>query len=248
MLKKLFLFALAALFFHGCAGRGEKDRALDEMGRQVSSTKVALEETRARLDELSNKFLLLHEKVEAIKSGTERSSGVVEPPEGLMIVRLGEEGEKGGGIEKKRGLDEKSGRAKSASSVLDPESTYSRGQDLFISGRYKDARKVFEELLKNAPAHALADNALYWIGESYYSERDYEKALLRFKEVLERYPGENKAPDSLLKVGFSYMELNDTERAMESFKTLMSLYPDSDAAGKAGKTLERLSTNKEGER
>ncbi|TAN60137.1 tol-pal system protein YbgF [bacterium] len=124
-----------------------------------------------------------------------------------------------------------------------PDTLYSRGQDLFMAGKYAEARKVFGELARKFAVSDLADNALYWIGESYYTEKDFVKAISKFNEAVNKYPSGNKAPDSLLKVGFAYIEMNNTEKAKEALLAVVRRYPDSEAAVTAEKALGKLSSS-----
>ncbi|MDO8426469.1 MAG: tol-pal system protein YbgF [Deltaproteobacteria bacterium] len=252
-IRPLILFPIALFLFSGCASMNERDKAIELLTRQVAEMKASVEEKGAKLDDLSNKFSLLHEKIEASNAAIEKIAVVPEePPAGLVVVPLGEEG-KAQDMPRDARQERPTEKAASASigpaKADTPEALYNRGQDLFISGRYGEARKAFLSLVKRFPESSFADNALYWAGESYYSEKDFEKALLRFREVADKYPGENKAPDALLKVGFTLMEINRPEDAKEALQGLTRRYPESEAAIKAKKALEKLSgEKKEGSR
>ena len=198
--------------------------AVEQLNRQVAELRQSLEETNSRVEDISNKFDLLHEKMEAARGTT---PGGFTPPEGLKVVRLGEEGQREA---------QKEGPQATKKS---PEQLYNRGQDLFMSGRYREARGAFSNLVESFPAHELADNALYWTGESYYSEKDFNNALSSFLLLVKKYPGENKAPDALLKAGYSYMELEKMDRAKDALEELVERYPDSEAAYKAKGTLKK---------
>lgn len=124
-----------------------------------------------------------------------------------------------------------------------PDTLYSRGQDLFMAGKYAEARKVLGELVKKFAVSDLADNALYWIGESYYTEKDFTKAISKFNEAVNKYPSGNKAPDALLKVGYAYIEMNNIEKAKETLLAVVKRYPDSEAAFTAEKALDKLSSS-----
>ncbi|MBI5492988.1 MAG: tol-pal system protein YbgF [Deltaproteobacteria bacterium] len=262
-IRPLILFPLIALSFSGCASMNERERAVDQLTRQVAELKASVEEKGARLDDLSNKFSLLHEKIEASNAAIGKISTVPdEPPAGLAVVPLNEDGE---ARARRRYLPAKLERpaekapptsapalannAGIAARADTPVTLYNRGQDLFISGRYDEARRAFLALVKDFPGDNLADNALYWVGESYYSEKDYGTALLKFKEAADRYPEGNKAPDALLKVGFTCIEINRPEDAKDALQGLVRKYPDSEAAIKAKKALDKLSgAKKEGSR
>ncbi|GMR04917.1 MAG: hypothetical protein BMS9Abin23_0837 [Thermodesulfobacteriota bacterium] len=218
------IVALTVFVFAGCAAQ---ETTVERLSGRITDLSKSLEETNSKVEELDNKFRLLREKIEA---GNERleelSAQEISPPKGLKVIRLGEEGAtppetRAPGPEK-------------------PEALYERGQNLFMEGRYEDARGVFNELVNLYPTHVLSDNALYWMGESYYSEKNFLDALHVFKDVVKKYPRGNKAPDALLKAGFSYLELNKRDDAWAAFRELIKHYPGTEAALKAEKRLKGL--------
>ncbi|MBI5234931.1 MAG: tol-pal system protein YbgF [Deltaproteobacteria bacterium] len=236
---------MGVLLATGCAAFSDEAREAEikELGAKVHSLKTTLSETNARVDDLDNRFRLLHEKVQSgaaapvfstASAASEQSAPPV--PEGLKVVNLQEEAQKSASAAKpvKTEKQEK------------PEAMYDRAQDLFIAGRYNDAREAFLNFAARYAAHSLADNALYWAGESYYSEKEFDKALELFLEAVDKYPGGNKAPDSLLKAAYSYTELNKEDKAREIFERLIKRYPDSQAAGMAKRTLQKPSAAKKG--
>jgi len=252
--KTAIILASAVLLISlvaGCAAVEEAHRRDDRAMEELARVRAELAETNARVDELGNKFMLLYEKVEANRESALKGLPVPEaPPAGLKVVSLGPApGRKSSPRSVKAKKAERKVRPARAKPRAAPEELYNRAQDLFIAGKYTEARAAFVRLARDYPGHGLADNALYWTGEAYYSEQDYTEAAERFKAVVERYPAGNKAPDALLKVGFSYMELGETVDARRTLKELLERYPDSAAARKAEKALSGHSAlKKEGAR
>lgn len=229
--KPLIFLAVAIAFAGGCAATQGKDEALLRLESQVAELRASAEDTRARLDDLNNKFALLHEKVEASESApvNEDVSRLPDaPPAGLKVVDLGESE-----FPEPTGVTAKADKKTAPKIAETPEEIYNRAQDLFMAGRYALARDVFTGLAGRYPGHTLADNALYWAGEAYYTEKDFANAVLMFTEVARKYPLENKAPDALLKAGFASMEMRDRDKARGYFADLLERYPDSEAALKA---------------
>ncbi len=207
----------------GCAGPKMQGAELSEEKKAIIELKQAISELNTRVEDLNNRFSLLQEKV---TSNAEQIQGLSEaytrapltPPEDLKVVKLKED-------------------------TISPEQLYSQAQDLFLSGRYRDARVVFSELVNTHPAHELTDNALYWMGETYYTEEDYRAALKIFRSTVENYPKANKAPDAMLKWGYSLIELGNIDEAAEVLNKLLRKYPRSKAAHKARDKLEDIKTN-----
>ncbi|HAO93962.1 MAG: tol-pal system protein YbgF [Deltaproteobacteria bacterium GWB2_55_19] len=228
--RPIILSIAAALLFAGCAGMGEHEKKVDELGRKVTELKASIDERDAKVEDLNNKFNLLHEKLETAKADIEKLSRPL-VPEGLKVVPLEEEPSSAAApmVE-----------AQAPAKAEGPDELYNKGQDLFLNGNFEESRKVFARFLKAYPDHTLSDNALYWVGESYYSEKDFVAALARFREVVDRYPGENKAPDALLKAAYSCLEMEDIEKGREYLEKVVRKYPGTEAAGKARKALDRL--------
>ena len=241
--KTIIIAAVLAFVATGCAATNEQQRSIDKLNLQTSDLKISLEDMRARVDLLGNKFILLQEKIEASRADIDKlnAAGAAQsmmPPAGLTVVPLDEE------VRYNPGPLQKGHTMKKETGPLSPEAMYNKGQDLFMASRYEEARGAFNAFLKAYPRHGLSDNALYWIGEAYYAEKDYAKALERFKEVADKYPGENKAPDALLKAGFSHMEMEEGGKAKAVLEKVVALYPGTDAASKAMKALGELAQRK----
>lgn len=246
-MKHKTILTLAALAFvaTGCAGMSEQQRSIDKLSLQVADLQASLGLTGAKVDDLGNRFVLLQEKIDASRADIEKLNAAVvpsHPPEGLTVVPLAEEV-----LKYNPGPSQKGHTMKKETGEASAEAMYNKGQDLFLSGRYEEARGAFNAFLKAYPRHGLSDNALYWIGESHYAEKDFARALEKFREIADKYPGENKAPDALLKAGFSLMEMNEGNKARAALDKVIVMYPGTDAASKAKKALESALT-KEGTR
>lgn len=67
--RRLLLTAILLPFaLAGCVGVHEMEKAHEDMSRQSAVMKTSLDEARAKLEELNNKFILLHEKLEATRA------------------------------------------------------------------------------------------------------------------------------------------------------------------------------------
>lgn len=122
----------------------------------------------------------------------------------------------------------------------DPNQIY---DDAFTAMRAKEfdrAGGMFRHLAENHPSHALADNALYWLGECHYARREYQAAIAAFSDVQSRYPHGGKVPDALLKTGFAQLSMGDTSKARQTLKKVIADYPFTDAAAKAEARLKTL--------
>ncbi len=237
MKVKTLIFLCTAVALTGCAGMKEQQKAIDQLNTQVADLKASLGNANSRIDDLGNRLTLLHEKTEASRAEIEKlvaQAVPAAPPEGLKVLALADEP----ALKYNPGPMQRSHTTKET--MIPAQEMYNKGQDLFMAGRYAEARDSFAAFLKAYPRHSLSDNALYWIGEAYYTEKDFEKALEKFAETADKYPEENKTPDALLKAGFSNIEMNRPGKAREYFERLLSKYPSSGAASKARGAVDGL--------
>lgn len=261
------LIALCALTFAlsaGCAMFDERDKAQHDLNARLMNLDAQAAALDSRIEELDNKFHLLQEKLQTVQASRQAAplpahdtaQPGLNPPEGLKVIQLGADSKQPASVASQpepvstkaqpykidivnESADSTAAQVKPETDT-GPEALYTQGQDLFIAGRYAEARRVFSRLVEAYNKHGLADNALYWLGESYYSEKSFQKALTVFLDITEKYPKENKAPDAMLKAGYTYMELGSENKAEEVFTSLLKRYPDSEAAVKAKLSLARI--------
>ncbi len=121
----------------------------------------------------------------------------------------------------------------------DYASRYAHGRDLYEQRNYREAIKVFANLLVENDKNSLADNAQYWIGESYYGLGNYVQAIAEFEKIF-TFPRSDKSDDAQLKIGLCYLRMGDTQQAKNGLEQLLAAYPNSEYAGKARQYLRRL--------
>jgi len=258
--KLAVICGLALALGAGCAAMEAQDKAIGDLKTQVIEIKARAAASDSRIEELDNRFHLLQEKLQTMQASRQTAPAQpgLNPPEGLKVVRLAEDGKRPAlkpakpvAVAQKRQTDkievvelEETPVAAPVAAGAGPDALYAQGQDLFIASRYDEAREVFSRLVEAYPSHGLADNALYWLGEAYYSEKAFQKALAAFLDVTGRFPKGNKAPDAMLKAAYSYQELNDKGKADETLSALLVRYPDSEAAIKAKSALARVGNDK----
>lgn len=117
---------------------------------------------------------------------------------------------------------------------------YDTSMASFKEGKYEDAMRGFETLLKKYPNSDRADNAQFWIGECYMGIKQYEKAILAYQEVIKKYPKGNKVPSAMLRQAIAFLEIKDKTSTKLLLKKIINNYPDSSEAQIAKKKLETL--------
>ncbi len=109
---------------------------------------------------------------------------------------------------------------------------YDRGLQIYNNREYRQALRVFSDLLATPGSDNLKDNCQYWKGECYYGLGEYNQAIIEFEKVF-AYHNSNKYDDSQLKLGLCYLQLGNREKANREFQKLLDNYPDSEYISKA---------------
>ena len=91
------------------------------------------------------------------------------------------------------------------------------GQDLFLTGDYREARAKFTEGLKISPSN---HDLLYYMGLSYHRDYMYDSALFYLKKVDLLYPDEKEINTAIYQVA---PLSGDWENAIRAVRTLIDL-------------------------
>ncbi|HMA65909.1 MAG TPA: tetratricopeptide repeat protein, partial [Chitinispirillaceae bacterium] len=113
---------------------------------------------------------------------------------------------------------------------------YNMGLRAFNSRNYKDAIKIFTDLLTKFSSGEYADNAHFWIGESFYSLGEFTSAIKSYEKVL-TFKSSSKADDAQFKLGVTYNRMGQQTLAKQEFDKLVSRYPVSEYVSRARKML-----------
>ncbi len=114
--------------------------------------------------------------------------------------------------------------AETGAAVTDAAGLYERGFAELKQQNYPAAEASFMAFMKQYPTHALAPNALYWLGETYYVRKQYDKASRAFAEAYQKYPSGPKGADNLLKLGMSLAGKGEKDNACIALKQLRKEY------------------------
>ncbi|WP_424964115.1 tetratricopeptide repeat protein [Ekhidna sp.] len=93
---------------------------------------------------------------------------------------------------------------------------YKTAVDLHTSGKFKEARKLYNEILKTVPRHW---ESLYMIGQSYYQEYRFDSAIVFFDKGLEVNP---KSIELRLQKSRAQIKIGRLEEASKSLNALVS--------------------------
>ncbi len=127
--------------------------------------------------------------------------------------------------------------------VTTPNTTagpFSRAMALYKAKKYKDAYRLFEQVLSGNPKGARAAETLFYMGECLYNQGEYDLAILDYQKVISNHARDPHTPAALLKQGMSFEKLTDHETAKIIYKKLIKDYAGSPEAATARKRLANL--------
>lgn len=117
---------------------------------------------------------------------------------------------------------------------------FSQGMNRFKAGKYKEANKIFEQILAGNPQGGKAAQTLFYMGECLFNQGEYDLAILDYQKVISNHPQDSHTPAALLKQGMSFEKLTDHETAKIIYKKLIAEHSNSSEAGLAEKRLGKL--------
>jgi tol-pal system protein YbgF len=123
------------------------------------------------------------------------------------------------------------------------QSIYGQAFDALKAGSYSVAISGFQGFLKQYPSSPLAPNAQYWLGEAHYVNQDFAAAGSDFQTVLDNWPSSGKAPDAMLDLANTQLAQGKTTKGRTTLRQVMSQYSGTDAATRAQKRLQQLSSH-----
>jgi len=182
------------------------------LGKGESDMRKEFADIRGRYDQLSA-------RIKTMENLLEIGSGASEPAKGEKVI---------------------SGEPKSAVPGEREKEVYGAAYQAFKEEKYEEARKGFQNFLKQYPNTEYSDSAQFWIGEGYYFERNYEQAILEYEKVIKNYPQGNKAPNALLKQGFAFLNIGDKSSAKLLFEQVERNYPGTSQARMAKAKLAEI--------
>ena len=130
-----------------------------------------------------------------------------------------------------------------------PQEYYDSGLSNIKDGKYEEALKDFETLIKEDPKNNLAVNAYFEMGKIFHGKliktfssiESSEQAVEYYKVVADNYPDSPLAPNALFMVGFIQAnELENLDAARDSYNKFLTKYPNSELAKSAEAELENL--------
>ncbi len=247
-------FIIACFSLVSACGAETHQSELRQLERSVETLQSQIAHQDARLEALSNRFVMLANKAE------KQPQVSVQPL--LDVVKLEpEETESAEALIAEAEIEEPPIVLTLAGAMppklqvvpVPPAPTHTRGVDpgheLFVdglkahgAGNDQLAVQHFEHLVARHPLSTHVASAYYWMGECYFEAGDVRAALGHYERVYRSYPKDTKAADALLKTGLSHLKIDDAGAAEDAFEAILLRYPKSAQADLARVHLGRDST------
>ena len=101
------------------------------------------------------------------------------------------------------------------------EGLFEKGYLLALTGKFAEARAVFESLREAFPESAHLAEALFWTGYCRVEAGEYKEAAEAYARLAREHPASAFADDALLKLGEVYqVHLKDYRKAIEAYARL----------------------------
>ncbi|MFH1201941.1 MAG: tetratricopeptide repeat protein [Candidatus Omnitrophota bacterium] len=104
---------------------------------------------------------------------------------------------------------------------------YWSAETYFKSGNLKEAKKLYEGLIKNFPQSSYVPFVYYSLGWSFFQEDNFPEALKYLKKIREQFPNHDLAEDAEIKICESFYNLKDYTNLRNTLTRFLKEYPRS---------------------
>ena len=98
-----------------------------------------------------------------------------------------------------------------------PEEQFNLGYKLYQEGKYKEAIREFEKLVKYFPKSKYAPEAQFYIGQAYEKLGNYYRAFKAYQKIIDTYPYTSRVDEVIsleYKIGNLYFVRSNRERKL----------------------------------
>jgi tol-pal system protein YbgF len=122
---------------------------------------------------------------------------------------------------------------------VDVTQLYDQAAQDLTQGRYEMALQGFRDVVRQAPASELADNAQYGMGECFFAMALFDSASIAYAAVEPLSPQGDKVPAALFKLALSQEKEGRDADSRKTLEDLVQRFPN---AGESQLARERLGT------
>ena len=118
----------------------------------------------------------------------------------------------------------------------DTSERYELGESLYNEGKYKKARRLFEQIVPGYRGKPGAEKLMYMYGNTIYNAEDWYEASYQLERFVKAYPKSEKVEEFAFKSAKSHTYLSprysldqeDTNKSIMKLQNFMAQYPDSE--------------------
>jgi len=114
-----------------------------------------------------------------------------------------------------------------SAAVQTPQQLMQTARELSLDGKFGQARKLYEQLIRQFPQSDLVATALFWQAYAFEAEGEPQRAVPLYGEMVKKYPKNDYADDALQKRANILKSRKEYRLMAESLQTLTSNYPES---------------------
>ncbi|GGK15240.1 outer membrane protein assembly factor BamD [Yeosuana aromativorans] len=130
----------------------------------------------------------------------------------------------------------------------DTATKFKLGQELYDSGKFEKANKLFAQIVPDYRGKPQAEKLMYLYSQTFYKMKDYYVAGYQFERFASSYPKSEKVDEaSFLAAKSNYMlspvyskDQTETKKAIEKLQEFINLYPESEYLPEANKLVKEL--------
>jgi outer membrane protein assembly factor BamD len=125
---------------------------------------------------------------------------------------------------------------------------FEMGTNLYESGKYTKAIRLFEQIAPAYRGKPQAEKLFYMFSQSYYKTKQYYLAAYQFETFVSSYPKSEKIEEAAFLSAKSFSMLSpvysldqaDTFKAIDKLQSFIDVYPNSTYLAEANEALKKL--------
>ncbi len=114
------------------------------------------------------------------------------------------------------------------------------GANLFMQGRYDEARTQFEQFLRTNPDNTLRSQAMFGLAACLDAQGKTNDAVMAYKNLIDRFPAENVVPQARFALARLYQAQNQPAMALPLYEQLARSDPYGAMGSEAGMRYEEI--------
>ena len=121
---------------------------------------------------------------------------------------------------------------------------FSKGESLYKSGAYQEARSTFESYVTKYPKKRNTAGAYFYMGESFFGQKQYVNAIGAYEEILKAHLKSKYGDDATFRIGDSFSKLKKCKEAAIFYDSVIQDFRKSSYRKQAKKKYKKAKAGK----